>query len=172
MQSNGANNLILDAGGAAAVTIGNANASSVSICSSATCDTIDIGTNADADTINLGDSNDTVNSPGTLSSSGTISSSGVVNFSGASSVRIAVGAGLSATGTCNASGHAGKVYYANTTAGAMTSGLLYLCDDANSDEPTQIILEAIIKIAIQPSYYLSPTEKTNFFYVNITIVIL
>ncbi len=43
-----------------ALTFGNTNATSVSICNSAACDTIDIGTNTDADTITLGDTNDTL----------------------------------------------------------------------------------------------------------------
>ncbi|MBI4101144.1 hypothetical protein HY441_01555, partial [Candidatus Microgenomates bacterium] len=39
---------------AGALSFGNTNATSVSICNSAACDTIDIGTNADADTITIG----------------------------------------------------------------------------------------------------------------------
>jgi hypothetical protein len=70
---------------AGALTIGNATATSVSICNSASCDTISIGTNADADTITIGDSTDgltiastafNVNSSGAVSGITTLSSSG------------------------------------------------------------------------------------------------
>lgn len=62
-----------------------------------------------------------------------ITSTGAVDFSGATSVRIAIGAGI-ATTACDAAGEVGKVYYANTTANGMTSGLAYVCvDDADSN---------------------------------------
>jgi excisionase family DNA binding protein len=50
----------LDTNGAGALALGNTNATSVSICNSATCDTISIGTNTDADTITIGDSTDNI----------------------------------------------------------------------------------------------------------------
>jgi len=56
----GATDLTLDAGGAAAVNIGNTNATSISLCNGTSCDTINLGTNADADAINIGDNTDTL----------------------------------------------------------------------------------------------------------------
>jgi hypothetical protein len=75
----------LDRPTAGALTIGNATATSVSICNSTACDTITIGTNADADTIGIGDSLDgltiastafNVNSSGAVSGVTTMSTSG------------------------------------------------------------------------------------------------
>ncbi len=50
----------LDTNGAGALTVGNTNATSVSVCNSAACDTLTLGTNADADTITIGEANDDV----------------------------------------------------------------------------------------------------------------
>ncbi len=48
----------VDRSTAGALTFGNTNATSTSICNSAGCDTITIGTNADADAITIGDTSD------------------------------------------------------------------------------------------------------------------
>jgi hypothetical protein len=50
----------LDTNGAGALTLGNTNATSVSLCNSAACDTLTLGTNTDADTITIGEANDDV----------------------------------------------------------------------------------------------------------------
>ena len=53
---------------AGALTLGNTNATSLSLCNSAGCDTVTIGTNTDADSISIGDTNDTVAIVGNSSS--------------------------------------------------------------------------------------------------------
>jgi hypothetical protein len=53
-----------DISAAGALTLGDTNATSVSICNSAACDTLTLGTNADADAITLGDSLDNVDLAG------------------------------------------------------------------------------------------------------------
>jgi hypothetical protein len=58
----------IDTSGAGALTIGNSNASSVSLCNSAGCDTVDIGTNGDIDAITIGEGNDTTTIQGSSSS--------------------------------------------------------------------------------------------------------
>ena len=50
-----------DRSSAGGLTFGDTNASSVSICNSASCDTVTIGTNTDADIISIGDGSDTLN---------------------------------------------------------------------------------------------------------------
>lgn len=66
----------IDRSSAGALTIGNATATSVSICNSAGCDTIQIGDNADADTITIGDTLDGL----TIASSGlNVTSAGAVS---------------------------------------------------------------------------------------------
>ncbi|MBF8249783.1 MAG: Serine-rich adhesin, platelet-type, partial [Candidatus Levybacteria bacterium] len=71
-----------------ALTIGDTNASSVSICNSASCDILTLANNADADTITFGDDLDTfslsstgldVTSAGALSGITTIITSGAIN---------------------------------------------------------------------------------------------
>lgn len=77
-----------DRSSAGALTIGNTNATSISLCNSAACDTISIGTNADADSITIGDATDSftlassglnVSSAGALSGITTIVTSGTIN---------------------------------------------------------------------------------------------
>ena len=79
----------LDTNAAGALALGDANATSVSICNSAACDTILIGNNADADTITIGDSTDTTVS--ITDDNWSITAAGVANF-------VSVGATTPGTG--------------------------------------------------------------------------
>jgi hypothetical protein len=85
VQSAGTGGLLLDTGGAAAVTLGSV-ATSTSICNSATCDTITIGSNADDDTITIGDSSDTnvsiTDNNWSVSVAGLITTSGGLSVTG------------------------------------------------------------------------------------------
>ncbi|MFA5945920.1 MAG: hypothetical protein WC802_03365 [Patescibacteria group bacterium] len=63
---------------AGALTFGNTNATSVSVCNSLACDTVDIATNADADTVTIGDALDSV---ALASANWSITAPGVATFS-------------------------------------------------------------------------------------------
>jgi len=107
---------------AGALTFGNTNATSVSICNSINCDTITIGTNADTDTITIGDATDTFS----LASTGlNISSGGAVTAVGVSAgTGLLQGTGgLTVTGTTaiNTTGTAGTNIGNATGTFALTS---------------------------------------------------
>lgn len=76
----------------------------------------------------------TLNTTSVITGSAGATVTGAVDFSGATSLKIAKGVGLAAAGNCAIVADQGKVYYATTTAGAMTSGGAYVCvSDANAD---------------------------------------
>lgn len=86
----------LDTNGAGALAIGNTNATSVSVCNSATCDTLTLGNNADADTITIGDSLDTVSA---TSANWSITTAGLITT--ADDVAVNGGDFTSTSGTFN-----------------------------------------------------------------------
>jgi hypothetical protein len=67
----------IDRASAGALAIGNATATSVSVCNSAACDTYTLGTNTDADTITIGEANDSVS---LTSANWSITSAGAASF--------------------------------------------------------------------------------------------
>ena len=71
---------------------------------------------------------------GTLTANGALTATGAVDFSGASSLKMPKGVGLAAAGNCAVVADQGKLYFATTTAGAMTSGTAYVCtSDADAN---------------------------------------
>ena len=71
---------------------------------------------------------------GTLTANGALTATGAVDFSGASSLKMPKGVGLAAAGNCAVVADQGKLYFATTTAGAMTSGIAYVCtSDADAN---------------------------------------
>ena len=112
-----------DRSSAGALTIGNATATSLSICNSSSCDTIQIGTNTDADTIEIGDTLDglaiastgfNVTTAGAISGISTFSSSGDWTWS-ATTPGITINSGETLTITDGTDS-----FSVNTTASSMT----------------------------------------------------
>ena len=154
--SSGVNALTLDTGAGSILSLGDTNATTlnfgsggalarlVNIGTGAGIDTINIGTGGtSADVITIGDANANVSltddswsiaNTGVATFAG-LTSGGAVDFNSASSFRIPVGAGQ--VSGCLAGTDTGNVYYANTTAGSMVSGHMYVCsDDVNHDATT------------------------------------
>jgi len=114
----------VDRATAAALTIGNTNATSLSLCNSAACDTISIGTNADADTINIGNTNDYIALTGDIDVILDTSTNYDDNFS------------ISHTNTADFSNSSFRVNYTDTAATSVNTNYLTELYNANDGGAT------------------------------------